>query len=73
MDHRGKFFKGFLLGLLLMALVSAGGFYTYTTAGQSKVGGTLTNKENLDKISYLEGLIDMYYLNDVNTEELQAK
>ena len=71
MDHRGKFFKGFLLGLLLMALVSAGGFYTYTTAGQSKVGGTLTNKENLDKISYLEGLIDMYYLNDVNTEELQ--
>lgn len=71
MDHRGKFFKGFLLGLLLMALVSAGGFYTYTTAGQSKAGKTLTNKENLDKISYLEGLINMYYLNDVNTEELQ--
>lgn len=71
MDHRGKFFKGFLLGLLLMALVSAGGFYAYTTAGQSQAGGRLTNKENLDKISYLEGLIDLYYLNDVNTEALQ--
>lgn len=71
MDHRGKFFKGFLLGLLLMALVSAGGFYAYTTAGHSQTGGTLTNPENLDKISYLESLIDMYYLNDVNTQDLQ--
>lgn len=71
MDNRGKFFKGFLLGLLLMALVSAGGFYAYTTAGHAPAGKTLTTKENLNKISYLESLIDMYYLNDVNAKDLE--
>ena len=71
MESRGKFFKGFLLGLLLMALVSAGGFYMYMTMGQPRSKEALTGRESMDKISYLSDLIDTYYLNDVDAEAMQ--
>lgn len=71
MESQGKFFKGFVLGLLLMALVSAGGFYAYTRTGGSRTDASLTGKENLDKISYLEKLIDTYYLNDADEDDME--
>ncbi|MCI9545995.1 MAG: S41 family peptidase [Lachnospiraceae bacterium] len=70
MESSGKFLKGFVLGLLLMALVSAGGFYAYTTLGQPK-GGGLADKGNMDKITYLESLIDTYYLNEADQEKMK--
>ena len=70
-ESGGKFLKGFILGLLLMALVSAGGFYTYATRGQAKAPGSLTDKKSMDKISYLESLIDLHYLNEADTEKMK--
>lgn len=71
MESGGKFLKGFILGLLLMALVSAGGFYAYTTVGQAKTASALTDKESMDKISYLKSLIDAYYLNEADDEKMK--
>lgn len=71
MEDRGKFIKGFISGLLLMSLVSAGGFYAYTAGGSSGAKGTLTSRENTEKISYLEELIDKYYLNDADPAKMQ--
>lgn len=71
MEDRGRFFKGFVLGLLLMALISAGGFYVYTTMGQTRSKDALVGKESLDKIGYLGDLIDTYYLNDVKVEDMR--
>lgn len=70
-ESGGKFLKGFILGLLLMALVSAGGFYAYATRGQAKAPGSLTDKKSMDKISYLESLIDLHYLNEADTEKMK--
>ncbi len=70
-ESGGKFLKGFILGLLLMALVSAGGFYAYVTGGQAKASGSLTDKKCMDKISYLESLIDRNYLNEADTEKMK--
>lgn len=70
-ESGGKFLKGFILGLLLMALVSAGGFYAYATRGQAKEPGSLTDKKSMDKISYLESLIDLHYLNEADTEKMK--
>ncbi len=71
MESHGRFFKGFVLGILLMAVLSAGGFYVYTTMGQARSKEALTSKESLDKIGYLSDLIDMYYLNDTKVADLQ--
>lgn len=71
MENRGKFLKGFILGILLMSLVSAGGFYAYTAGGRSGGQGTVANRESIDKISYLEELIDRYYLNGADRTKME--
>lgn len=63
MENRGKFLKGFILGLLLMSLISAGGFYAYTSGAGLKGKRSLAGRETMEKINYLEDLIDLYYLN----------
>lgn len=63
MENRGKFLKGFILGLLLMSLISAGGFYVYTSGAGLKGKRSLAGRETMEKINYLEDLIDLYYLN----------
>lgn len=71
MESHGRFLKGFILGLMVMALASAAGFYLYTTGGQSRSKETLTGKESMEKIGYLSDLIDTYYLNDADVKEMQ--
>lgn len=63
MENRGKFLKGFILGLLLMSLLSAGGFYAYISGAGLKGKRSLAGRETMEKINYLEDLIDLYYLN----------
>ncbi len=71
MESHGRFLKGFILGLMVMALASAAGFYFYTTGGQSRSKETLTDRESMEKIGYLSDLIDTYYLNDADVKEMQ--
>lgn len=71
MESHGRFLKGFILGLMVMALASAAGFYLYTTGGQSRSKETLTGKESMEKISYLSDLIDTYYLNEADVKDMQ--
>lgn len=71
MEERGKFLKGFILGLLLMAVVSAGGFYAYTAGTGLKGKKSLTSRETMEKINYLENLIDLYYLNGPDRTKME--
>lgn len=71
MEGRGKFLKGFILGLLLMSLISAGGFYAYTAGGGSRGKKSLTSRENMEKVNYLEELIDLYYLNEPDRTKME--
>lgn len=71
MENRGKFLKGFILGLLLMSLISAGGFYAYTSGAGLKGKRSLTSRETMEKINYLEDLIDLYYLNGPDQTKME--
>lgn len=71
MENRGKFLKGFILGLLLMSLISAGGFYAYTSGAGLKGKRSLTGRETMEKINYLEDLIDLYYLNGPDQTKME--
>ena len=46
-----------------MSLISAGGFYAYTSGAGLKGKRSLAGRETMEKINYLEDLIDLYYLN----------
>ena len=71
MEDRGKFLKGFILGLLLMSLLSAGGFYAYASGVGMKGKRSLTGRETMEKINYLEELIDLYYLNGPDRTKME--
>ena len=71
MEDRGKFLKGFILGLLLMSLISAGGFYAYTSGAGLKGKRSLAGRETMEKINYLEELIDLYYLNGPDRTKME--
>ena len=71
MEDRGKFLKGFILGLLLMSLLSAGGFYAYAAGVGMKGKRSLTGRETMEKINYLEELIDLYYLNGPDRTKME--
>ena len=71
MEDRGKFLKGFILGLLLMSLLSAGGFYAYASGVWMKGKRSLTGRETMEKINYLEELIDLYYLNGPDRTKME--
>lgn len=72
MRNQGKFLKGFVLGLLLMALASAGGFYMYTAGNPfgGRESSSMVSGERRDKIKYLQDIIDRYYLNDADYDKM---
>lgn len=72
MKKRGSFWKGFLLGIILMA---AAGMIIYTGIesygwGQKESSGSITDKANLEKLEYIQSMIDRYYLNEADTQKM---
>lgn len=73
MENKGKFLKGFLTGTLLMAVV---GFIAYTGVtnwgwGASDNAESVTGKKSMEKLEYIESMINNYYLNDVEEQKLE--
>lgn len=64
-----EYWKGVLTGVLGAGVIAAGGFLGYVQS-DSKETGVLSNSSYTRKINYLESLIDEYYLDEVNEEEL---
>lgn len=73
MENKGKFLKGFLAGVLLTAI---GGIIVYTGVtnwgwGASDKANSVIGKESMDKLEYIESMINNYYLNDVEEQNLE--
>ena len=65
---RKKYIKGFLLGVLCTVLIGGGvsGYLWY----QNQKG--IVNNSTVKKAKLIEGIIDEYYLEDIDKEELES-
>ena len=65
---RKKYIKGFLLGVLCTVLIGGGvsGYLWY----QNQKG--VVNNSTVKKAKLIEGIIDEYYLEDIDKEELES-
>ena len=72
MGEKKKFLVGFLTGIVLMAVVCMVGYVGVTELGWGQEGkeGTLLSSEHLEKLEYIENLVDKYYLNEADTEKM---
>lgn len=66
---RGEYWKGVLTGVLGAVLFAAGGFLGFVFA-KPEEAGVLSEKAHVQKIEYLESLIDSYYLGEKDEESL---
>ena len=72
MGVKKKFLAGFLTGIVLTAMVGIIGCVGMTDwdLEQSSKEGTLLSSEHLEKLEYIESLVDKYYLNEADTEKM---
>ena len=72
MGEKKKFLAGFLTGIVLTAMVGIIGCVGMTDwdLEQSSKEGTLLSSEHLEKLEYIESLVDKYYLNEADTEKM---
>lgn len=64
-----EYWKGVLTGVLGAAVIVAGGYLGYVRAVPEKTG-VLSDGLHVQKLEYLEGLIDEYYLEEKDEEQL---
>ncbi len=68
-DHR--FLRGFLTGLVLMAVVIGAGWLLYSRVlDGAGAEDQVTSSSHIEKLDYLESLIDENYLDDYSTDSL---
>lgn len=65
-----NFWKGVAFGTLFTAAVAAGGYAGYKHAQAPSDGTVLSDNSRVQKLEYLEDLIDTYYLEDKDEDEL---
>lgn len=65
MKHK-EYFRGVITGVLAAALVAAGGYLGYV----SQNTGVLSDAEHVQKLKYLEALIDQEYLGEKDEDNL---
>lgn len=64
-----EFWKGMAVGIFSAAVIAAGGFLGYLHAGTSG-SSVLSDPARVQKLAYLESLIDTYYLEEKDEEQL---
>ena len=67
MRDKKKYVTGFGVGVLCTVLVGGAVFWGYSKLGPETV---LSNPQHREKLAYLESLIDKYYLEDKEEDEL---
>ena len=72
MSEKKKFLAGFLTGIALMVIVGMVGYVGITEWGwgQDSKEGDLISSEHMEKLKYIESLVDKYYLNEADTEKM---
>lgn len=70
MKENRKFIHGIIAGILIAIMVGGAGCLIWKNVDRG-AKESVTNKENLDKLEYIQSLIDNYYLNDVEESELE--
>lgn len=65
-----EFWKGLLIGICGTVFAAAGGFMGYRRAALPAENTVLADREHVKKLEYLEALIDTYYLEEKDEEEL---
>ena len=70
MMAENNFWKGAAFGALFTAAVAAGGYAGYRNAQAPANGTVLSDNSRVQKLEYLEDLIDTYYLEDKDEDEL---
>lgn len=73
MENKGKFLKGFLAGVFLMVVVGGTTYIGVTNWGwgASDKSGSVISRESMEKLEYIESMINNYYLNDVEEKDLE--
>lgn len=64
-----EYWKGVLTGVLGAAVIAAGGYLGYVWSGIEETG-VLSHSAYTQKLNYLESLIDEYYLEEADEEQL---
>ena len=72
MSEKKKILAGFLTGIALMVIVGMVGYVGITEWGwgQDSKEGDLISSEHMEKLKYIESLVDKYYLNEADTEKM---
>ena len=69
MEHK-EYWEGVATGILGAAVIAAGGFLGYIRAVPEKEQSVLSDSAHVQKLEYLESLIDEYYLEEKDEEKL---
>lgn len=73
MENKGKFWKGFLAGVILMVFVGGIVYVGVTNWGWgiSNKGDSVVSRDSMEKLEYIESMVDNYYLNEADRKQME--